>query len=126
MDQPAFAANTAVLGGRASGHAEQDQRAGPGRGDRNFRQEALGGIGQHFFAARFAPVAGVGRRRHWLGPVQIAPDAAREAKAIATGAKNTGLMHIGGAEPDPRGGDHPFSRCAGHRGCPVLPSPRLG
>ena len=128
--------------GAPAAHAEQDQRAGTGSPTGTLDQEAARGLGENFARAGLAPVAGVGRQRGRLGAVQRAPDAAREAEAIAAGAERAGLMPIGRA--DPVAGDGDDARGIGGRlaasgsaafvhdyprrpsGWPLLASPRFG
>jgi len=75
-------------------HAEQDHCTGPGCGDRDFYEGAPRCLSQHFLAAHFAPVAGIWRRGNRLRPIQAAPDAARQIKAIAACVQNAGLMYM--------------------------------
>jgi hypothetical protein len=59
-------------------------------------------LGQHLARAGLAPVPAVGRDRERLGPDHLAPDAAREAEAVAADAAQAGLIVVGRAEPGPR------------------------
>jgi len=92
-----------VFGRVIARHAEEDQRAGSGICDRDFQQETSRGLGQHFLAASLAPVVGIGRRDHWLGPMQVAPVTARQTKAMASGANDTRLMYAGLTDAAPCG-----------------------
>ena len=78
--------NADMLGDGAGHHAEQDQRAGWGIGGCDLRHHPPRAFGQHLARAAFAPVPAV--RRDWerFGPDDIAPDAARQTKAIASDA----------------------------------------
>ncbi len=61
---------------------------------RDLDQEGPGGLTTIIRARCFAPIASVGRRGDGFRPMQIAPDATREAKAIS--AKDSGRRLDGG------------------------------
>ena len=76
-----------MLGDGAGAHPEQDQRAGRERrstGDSSITAPRR--LGEQLARAGLAPVAAVGRDRHRLGPVELAPDPADEPEAVAADA----------------------------------------
>ena len=62
-------------------------------------------LGQRLARAGLAPVAAVGRDRHRLGAVELAPDPADQPEAVAADAPEARLVVVGRAEPAARGGD---------------------
>ena len=95
-----------MLGNSARGHAKQHQRAGADVGDGYFDHHAACAVSQHFSRSGLAPISAIGRDRLRLCPHYVAPDAARETKAIAADTAQTGLIVIGRAKPAPGGGNH--------------------
>jgi hypothetical protein len=110
-----------MLGDGARCHAEQDQRAGPGLGGGDFRHHLARTLGQHLARAGLAPVPAVGRDGKRLVADNLAPDAARQAKAIAADPAQAGLIVVGRAEPAAGGGDDQGGISAIHSTFPSWP-----
>ena len=87
---------------------------------------AAGGLGERLARAGLAPVAAVGRDRHRLGSVEVAPDPADEAEAVAADAADARLVVVGRAEPTARRGDDPLRIGRRHSTSPAFASPRFG
>ena len=107
-------------------HPEQDQRAGRELGRRPLEHHRPGRLGERLARAGLAPVAAVGRDRHRLGSVELAPDPADQAEAVAADAADARLVVVGRAEPDARRGDDPLRIGGSHSTSPALASPRFG
>ncbi len=107
-----------MLGDGARCHAEQDQRAGSKVGQRKLGHHAPRAFCQNLARASLAPIAAIGRNRKGFSPDHLTPDAAREAKAIATDAAQTGLIVVRRAEPGAGHGDDEIGISGGHRTFP--------
>jgi hypothetical protein len=116
--------DAAVLGDGARAHPKEQQRAG--HDVDHFDHHPPRRLGERLARACLAPVAAVGRDRHRLGPVELAPDPAHEAEAVAADAADARLVVVGRAEPAARRGDHLLGVCRSHITSPAFASPRFG
>lgn len=94
-----------MLGDGAGHHPEQDQRTGWGIGRGDFRHHRPRSFGHHLARAGSRPNPGCRAGSETARPHHLAPDTARETKAIAADPAQTGLVVIGRAQPGPRDGD---------------------
>ena len=104
-----------MLGDRIDAQAEDHDVAGACVADRDGVQVAGCGIDHGFEAARFSPIARVGRGLFRLGAGVLTVDAAHKAQAIAAHAHDARLMVIGRADPAPCAGDNRWVALGKHR-----------
>ena len=91
-----------MLGDGARCHPEQNKCARPGLEGRDFRHHLARALGQHLAGAGLTPIPTVGRDREGLVADNLAPDTARQSKAVAADTTQAGLAEVLDAAKDQR------------------------
>jgi len=114
-----------MFGGRLRAPTKQQHVAGARvlRGDGGEMARACSG--EPLLAGRLRPIGRIGLERFGLRTDGLAPDAAHQAKAIATNPTRGGLMQVRRADPQARLRNDPVAKNAHlKRLPPSMPAPR--